>query len=274
MIHQSQRGGARGDIAANDFNVRVISLDPTNAIQHTLRVAVRGIHHQHVHASFCQQRHTLFSTFTHTDGSAGTQTSQTILARQRMLTGFQNILDRHQPAQFKSIIDHQNTFEAVLVHQIARIFQTGIFLDRDQTLSRRHDILHRLIQIVLETQIPVGNDTDYLLTLNHRQTGNFVLTSQPQHMTNRHIWRNSNRVFNYTAFKALDLGHFSSLFAGSHVFMDDTNTTFLSQCNRQTRTGNGIHRSRQQRYVQADITGQLRAQTDVARHDIGVSGNE
>ncbi len=52
MLNQSQRGCTRGDIAADHFDMREVFLHPLHAIQHALRMPVRGIHHDDIHARF------------------------------------------------------------------------------------------------------------------------------------------------------------------------------------------------------------------------------
>ena len=141
-------------------------------------MTVRGIHHDHVDPGLGQELDALFRTLAHADRRADTQAALLVLAGQRMLAGLEDILYRHQPAQFKCIIDHQHALEAVLVHQAARFFQAGIFLDGNQPLARRHDVLDRLVQIGLEAQVAVGDDTDHLLALRPPASRNPVLPRQ------------------------------------------------------------------------------------------------
>ncbi len=205
---------------------------------------VRGIDHDHIHTRLGQQSHALFRALTHAHRSSRTQPAPAVFAGQRMFTGFQDILDCHQTAQFKRIVDHQNTLKAMLVHQVARIFQTGIFLDGNQTLARSHDIFNRLIQVVFKTQIAIGDDADQLPALHHGKSGNPVLPGQIQHIAHRHVGRNGDRILDHAAFETLDLGDFSSLLASRHVLMDDANSALLRQRNRQARARDRIHRGR------------------------------
>src|SRR5690606_27198877 len=47
-------GGAGGDVAADHVDVRVVFLDPLDALEHVAAVGVGGVHHQHVDAGFGQ----------------------------------------------------------------------------------------------------------------------------------------------------------------------------------------------------------------------------
>ena len=48
-------GSGGGDIAADDLDVREAALDPAHAIEHTLRMAMRGIDDDHVDAGLGKQ---------------------------------------------------------------------------------------------------------------------------------------------------------------------------------------------------------------------------
>ena len=162
----------------------------------------------------------------------------------------------------------------MLVHQAARLFQAGILLDGDQPLARCHDVLDRLIQIILEAQIAIGDDADYQLALHHRQTGNLVLARQTDHAAHRHVRRDRDGILDHAAFESLDLGDLGRLCLGRHILVDDADAALLRQRDRQARLGDGIHRRGQQRNVQIDVAGKLGAQADFARQHIGVGRNE
>jgi hypothetical protein len=75
MIDQRTRRRTCSDVAADDFDLREILLDPLHAAQHALRMTVCSIDHQHVHTRLHQQFDTLFRSFAHTNGSACAQTT-------------------------------------------------------------------------------------------------------------------------------------------------------------------------------------------------------
>ena len=104
-------------------------------------MAVRGIHHDHIHAGLGQQRDALIRALAHADRRADAQMAEAVLAGNRMFAGFQDVLDRHQTAQLERIVHHQHALDAMLVHQAARFFQAGVLLDGDQPLARCHDVL-------------------------------------------------------------------------------------------------------------------------------------
>ena len=265
MIQQSRCRRAGGDIAADHLDMRKVVLDPPDAIQHSLRMAVRGIHHDHVHTRLGQQRDAVFGSLAHPDRRTGTQTAMTVLASERVFAGFKDVLYRHQAAQFECIVHHQHALDAVLVHQVAGLFQAGVFLDGDEAFMRSHDVLDRLIQIAFEAQVAVGDDPDQFFALHHRQAGDLVLTGQTQHVAHRHVRRDGDGILDHAAFKALHFRNLGSLGMGRHVLVQDADPAFLRQRDRKTGLGHGIHRRGQQRDVQTDVAGKLGAQTDIAR---------
>ncbi len=237
-------------------------------------MAVRGIHHDHVHTRFHQQFHALFGTGTHAHRCADAQMTQRILAGFGMFAGFQDVFHGHQPAQLEFVIHHQDALDAMLVHQGARVFTAGVFAHGNQLFLGRHDVADGLIQIVFKAQVAVGDDADQLFALNHRQTGNFVLPSQCQYIAHSHFRGNGDGVAQHATFKALDLADLRCLRLGGHVLVDDANPALLCQGNGQTRFGHRIHGGGQQRRIQVDVAGQLRAQANVAWQNIGISRNE
>ncbi len=268
VIDQCLGRSCSGDVAADHIHLREILLDPLHAAQHALRMAVRGVHHDHVHARLDQQSHALFRALAHADRSANAQATEIVLAGIRMFGGFEDVLDGDQAAQFECIVHHQHAFDTMLVHQAARFVAVRVFLDGDKTLARRHDVGDGLVEVALEAQVAVGHDAHHLLALQHRQAGDLVLAGQIEHVAHRHVRRNGDRIFHHTALETLDLGDLCRLLLGRHVLVHDADAAFLRQGDRQARLGDGIHRCRQQRDVQGDIAGKLGAQTDIARQDV------
>ena len=193
-----------------------------------------------------------------------------VLAGQRVLTGFQDVFHRDESAQFECIVHHQHTLDAVFVHQVARFVAVGVFLDDDEPFARRHDIGDGLVEIALETQVAIGHDTHDLLALQHWQAGYLVLPGQIEHVAHGHIRCDGNGILHHAAFETLDLGDLCRLLFGGHVLVYDADAAFLRQGDRQMRLCDGVHRSGQQRDVQGDVAGQLGAQADIARQDVGM----
>ena len=165
------------DIATDDFDVRQVALDPLHAVQHTLRMTVCSIDDDHIDASFGEQ-FARSSVPAPTPMAAPPAGVHDCPGRVRMLGRFQDVLHGHQATQLKGIVHDQDAFEAVLVHQRLCFLGGTALLHRDQAIAFRHDVGHRLVEVGLEAQVAVGDDTDDGLAVEYRQAGNPVLTRQ------------------------------------------------------------------------------------------------
>ena len=232
----------RGDVAADDFDLRIVLFDPFNAVENALRVAMSSVDHDYVYASLSQQFDALLGTGTNADSRASTQAAQRILVGERVLGGLENVLDRDQATHVPIIVNNQHALQTVLADQFLGIVYAGAFLDRDEALARRHDGLDRLIEIGFETQVAVGNDTHHLARpINHRQTGNLVLTGNLDDVTYRHGRRNGNRILENARLETLDPGHLGRLGLGGQILVDDADTPLLRHCDRKAAFRHGIH---------------------------------
>ena len=70
---QGQCGSARGDVAADDIDVRITAFDPAHALDDTRAVAVRGVHHQGVDPCTREQFNALFCAIAHAHGCGHAQ---------------------------------------------------------------------------------------------------------------------------------------------------------------------------------------------------------
>ena len=56
--------------------------------------------------------------------------------------------------------------------------------------------------------------------------------------------------------------------------MHDAHAALLGDCNRKTRLGDGVHRSRYQWQVQCDVAGETGGEAGVLRKDLGERWNQ
>ena len=101
-------------------DLRVVLLDPLDAVEHALGMAVRGVHHQHVDAGLDQQLDALVGALAHADRGADAQLALRVLAGVRVLGLLEDVLHRDQALQAPLLVDHQHALEAVLVQQRQR----------------------------------------------------------------------------------------------------------------------------------------------------------
>ena len=170
-FNQGQSGCTGGDVAANDFDVRIVLLDPAHAIDHTFAVAVRGVHHNGVHTCARERLDTLFGALTHTHGGTHAQFASSVTGGIGEIELFGDVLDGDQALEFKGVVDHQQPLEFVLVEQVLGLFGGGALGDSDQAITRRHDFTDLLVVAGFETQVSARHDTDHFAAITHRKSG-------------------------------------------------------------------------------------------------------
>ena len=89
-----------------------------------------------------------------------------ILASVGILDALLDILDRDQPLQFKSLIDHRQFLNPILMQNFPRFLETGAFRSGHQLLPR-HDLGDFQVYPVFKAQVPVGQNPHELPVLGH-----------------------------------------------------------------------------------------------------------
>ena len=262
------------DVAGDDRHVRIRLARPAHAFDHAARMTVRGIDDEHVDARVDQRRDALFGIAADADRRADAQAFAIVLARVRIVARLLDVLDRDQAAQTKRIVDDQHLLDAVLVQQRQHFVLGSALLHRDQPLLARHDVLDRILGLLLEAQVAVGDDADELLAIDHRHAGDVVRARDLHDFADRGLRRHRDRIADHARFELLDQAHFGRLAFDGHVLVDDADAAGLRHRDGEARFGDGIHRRRDDRQVQADRAGQAGAKIDVARKYARKRGNE
>src|SRR5690606_10317445 len=265
---------AGGDVAADYLNFRKVLLDPSHAVDHALGVTVRGIDDDHVNTGGDQCGNAVAGIGTGADGRADAQTAMLVLAGQRVGLGLLDVVDGHHALEAVLVIDDQYALDAVLVQQLAHGVLVFAFLDGDQTLLRRHDFTHLGVHTAFEAHVAGGDDAHQITMVQHRHAGNVVLAGDVEQVTDSRISLDGDRILHHAGLEALDLAHLGSLLLDGHVLVDDANAAFLSHGDGQTRLGDRVHGSGQQRNVQFDAAGQAGLQADILGQYLGITGNE
>ncbi|MNV13593.1 hypothetical protein D3C71_1042410 [compost metagenome] len=232
-----------------------------------------GVDHHHVNAGGDQCGNAITGVFTGTDCSTHAQTTLIVLAGQRVSLGFFDVVDGHHALEGEFVVDDQHAFDAVLVQQFTHIVLVGAFLDRDQTLFRRHHFTDSGFQTVLETHVTGGDNADQVAIVQHRNAGDVVHAGEFEQFAHGSVGVDGDRVLDHTGFVTLDLADFGSLLLDGHVLVDDADTTFLSHGDCQTGFSDGVHGSGNQWNIQLDATGKAGLETDFVRKHLGITGH-
>ena len=116
-IKECARSLRRCHIAAHHRHVRIFLLDPANAIQHALGMAVGGIDDDDVHARLHQRRHPIVRLFTGADAGAGAQLPVLVLAGVRVGLGFGDVLDGNHALELELRVHQQHLLDAMPMQQ-------------------------------------------------------------------------------------------------------------------------------------------------------------
>ena len=247
-VHQRQCGIASDDIAANHLHLREGFLDPVDAIQHALRMAMRGVHHDHIHAGRHQGFHALLGIATHTHRCAHQQAFAEVIGGVGVVGFLLDVFDRDQPAQCELVIDHQHFFDAVLVQQAHHFIVTGTFLHGDQTVTLGHHVADRVVELLFKAHVATGDDAHQVArVIHHRHAGNIARAGEFEHLADGGVRSHRERVADDPSLKILDPRHLLRLRLRGHVFVDDGDAAQLRHRHRKARLANGIHRRRHNR---------------------------
>jgi hypothetical protein len=172
------------------------------------------------------------------------------------------------------VVDHQYFFDAMAVQQLQHFVFVRAFLDRDELVLARHDVAHRILGLLLETQVAAGDNADQLSVLHHRHAGDAVRAHDLHHVADRGVRHHRDRIADHPGFELFHQPHFGGLAFDRHVLVDDADAAGLRHRDREARLGHGVHGRGQHRNVQADVARQARGKIDVARQDVRVCGDE
>src|SRR3569833_1580547 len=92
-LDQRERAFGRRDVAADHLHLGKILFDPAHAVEHTLRMAVRGVDHDHNNHNHHQHHHTHNKTLAGTNNHTDTQPHENVFAGVGLLARFLNVLD-------------------------------------------------------------------------------------------------------------------------------------------------------------------------------------
>src|SRR6185312_8531051 len=271
---RSARGVTGDDIAGNELHLRIMLLHPRSAIDHALRMPMRGIDYEHVDAGLDQHRHALLGIAADADRRADQQGVVLVLRRMRVVAGLLDVLDGDQPTQLERVVDHQHLLDAVLVQQHQHIILAGAFAHRDQLVLARHDVAHWVVVLALEAHVAAGDDADQLFALPHRHAGNIVRVGQAQDLADRGVGPHGDRAADHAGLELLHQPDLGSLLLGAHVLVDDADAAALGHGHRQAGLGHGVHGCRHDRHVQAKAAGQSRGSVHVTWQNLRMRGKQ
>ena len=274
-VHQRQRGIAGDDVAADHLQFREAPLGPRHAVDHALRMTVRGVHDDHVHARRHQRLDALFGVATDPDRRAHQQAFAAVVGGVRVVQFLLDVLDRDQAAQGELIVHHQHFLDAVPVQQADHFIVGRAFHDRDQTIFLGHDVANRIVELLLEAHVAAGDDANQLArVVDHRHPGDIAGAGQAQHLADGGVRTDGERLADDAGFEGLDPGHFRGLAFDAHVLVQDRDAAKLGHGDGEPRFADSVHRRRDDRQANGERAGELGVERHVLGQDSRMRGNE
>jgi hypothetical protein len=235
---------------------------------------VRGIDHDHVRARVAQRRDPLHRVGARANRRTDAQRPPLVLAGARELGRLLEILDGDHALEGEVLVDDQHLFDAMLVQQREHLFLGRVLAHGHQPLARCHDGGHRGVELGLEAQVAVGHDSDRLAVAHHRHAGDVLRAREVQHVADRELGPDRDRVVDDPALESLDASDLARLPLDGHVLVDDADPAFLRDGDREAMFGHGIHRGRNERQIEPDGARQPGREFHLHRQDLGASRHQ
>ena len=202
------------------------------------------VNNDQVRSGFDKQCHPLVGVTAGADRCTHAQCASTVLAGQRVIGRFLEILGRDHSAKLEAVVYHQNFFDTMLVKQGQDFLFVSPFQHRYQLFARSHDGGYRRVELCLKAQIPVRNNSYRFATIHDWHAGNIIGSGDFNHLLNSLVRRYGDRIGDHAAFKLLDARNLTSLLGRTHVFVDYADAAFLSESNGEVSLGHRVHCSR------------------------------
>ena len=149
-------------------NLGKCPLDPAHALEHALRVAVRGVDDDHVDAGGDQRFDAFLGVAGRADRGADAQLPELVLARERMLGRLEDVLDRDEPLQLEASLTTSTRSSRCGASAPWPRSSSVPSRHGHQLVALGHDRCDRLVEVGLEAQVAVGDDADDLPACRRR----------------------------------------------------------------------------------------------------------
>src|SRR3569832_2330614 len=249
-LDQCERAFGRRDVAADDLHLGKVLLDPFDTVEHALRMAVGGVDHDYVDLGRDQRGDAVVGALARANRGTDAQAFVIVFRGIGFFTRLLDVFHRHHAAQLKSVVHHQQLFDAMLMQQALDLVAARALLHRHQPLLGRHHLGDGVVVTGLETQVAVGDDADEVLALHHGHARDVVLAGEFQDAANGGVGRHGNGLFDDACLVFLDPPHLLGLLVGRHILVDDADASLLREGDGEARLGHRIHSGGHQRDVE------------------------
>ena len=202
---------------------------------------MRRIDHQHIDAGI-DQRASAIPIVRRANRGSDAQSAVLILVGIRKIAPLVDVLYRDQSTQRTLLVDHRQLLDAMLAEYRLGFVECSPDGGGDEIL-RGHRLAQWTIEIPLELEVAVGDDSDELSVAIHDwNAGDLEAPHQRHRFAERSFGRERDRIEDHSAFgsfHAIDLGGLS---IDRHVLVNDADSTGPGHCHRHFGFGDGVHR--------------------------------
>ena len=196
-----------------------------------------------------------------TNGCANTKSSTQISTRTWMSSSVVDVSHRDQTGQSSRIINQRQFFNASTNHDCFSFCKRCIQSARCKILAG-HRIANGCCSGNFRYELhiaPSQNPNQFASAcsvFSDRKSAHALLQHQSQCTCNRFVWAQDDWIDDDPILAAFDFGNFSGLLIRRHIFVNDSDSTFLRKRTSQRRLGDGVHWCRNQRQSNGNVAGQ------------------
>ena len=212
---------------------------------------MRRVDADDVHARLHQRRGALLAVGTNADRRTDTQAPAVVTASVRELAELLDVLDRDEAEQPARVVDHEQLLDPVLVQDVLRLVERHARARRHQ-ISTGHDLAHRPIEMTLEAQVAVRQDSDQPASPGDRHAGDARSTHDLECRRDGLVRVDRERVGHHAALELLHPGDLGRLALDRQVLVDEADAARLRHRDGRLRLRDRVHRRTHQRDVERD----------------------
>jgi hypothetical protein len=271
--------GAGRDVATDHLGMPGgrVGLDPPHHLEQEPGVAVGGVDDEDIDARLDQGRGALPGLTEVADGCADEESAVAVLGRVGELLGLHEVLDRDEAAQAALIVDERESLALVLAKERGGVLVADADLAGDER-HVGHDVTHERggpLGDRGEAEVAVGDDAQQvILRVDDGKTGDAIAATELVEVLEGRVRTDRHGVGDHAGLGALDEVDLIGLILDRQVAVQDAQSTDPGHGDGHPGLGDGVHRRRDDRHLEADLTRQSRGGVDLTGDDIGLTGLE
>ena len=155
-------------------------------------------------------------------------------------------------------IDHQKLFDAMFLENCFGLIQSRADGNRHQRLFGHH-FRDRQLESFFKSKIAIRDNAHQVAVfINHRHAADVITLHHVERFAHRAVLPDRHRIHDHAGFRAFHFVDFFGLPFDTQVLMNYADAALLRDSDRQRRFGDGVHRGRAKRYLQANAPSELR----------------